>query len=109
MENNLRLGWEPNPERTFGDECALMHSEISEAFEAWRDHGFEDFTEVRRLDLSLPEQTLPKPEGVGSELADLVIRAAHYAAVHDIDLAFEIKRKQEYNRTRPWKHGGKAL
>lgn len=105
MESNLALGWEPNPDRTFGDEVALLHSEVSEAFEAWRDHGFDDYTSPQIF----PSGAQPKPEGVGSELADLVIRALHYAAVHGIDIEAEMIRKMEYNTTRAYKHGGKAL
>jgi NTP pyrophosphatase (non-canonical NTP hydrolase) len=91
-------GWEPDPTRTFGDECALLHSEVSEALEAFRDWGLDD-------------PTVPggKPEGVASEFADVLIRLVHYAANRGIDLEAEYERKMAYNQKRPWKHGGKAL
>jgi NTP pyrophosphatase (non-canonical NTP hydrolase) len=92
-------GWEPEPNRTFGDEVALLHSECSEALEAYRDWGFADHT----------DNANGKPEGVGSEFADILIRLLHYSKVHDIDLQFEYDRKMAYNRTRDYRHGGRAL
>lgn len=93
-----RKGWEPDPSRTFGDECALLHSEVSEALEAYRDWKFDD-------------PTVPggKPEGVASEFADVLVRLLHYSANHGIDLEAEFDRKMAYNEGRPWRHGGRAL
>lgn len=48
-----------------------------------------------------------KPEGMGSELADIVIRVCDLAEDLGIDLADEIKRKMRYNETRAHRHGGK--
>lgn len=91
-------GW-TEPDRTFGEECMLLTSEIAEAWEAWRIAGFADLTGVDGTN---------KPEGVGSEFADLLIRLLHYCHVHEIDLEFEYERKMAFNRTREYRHGGKA-
>lgn len=92
-------GWEEDADhRTFGEECALLHTEVSEAFEAWRKRGFESW-----------EGPNGKPEGVASEFADIFIRLLHYCHVHDIDLQAEYDRKTAYNRTRSYRHGGKQL
>ena len=48
-----------------------------------------------------------KPEGVPSELADIVIRCFDMAGVEGIDLAGMIGEKIVYNATRPFKHGRK--
>lgn len=113
MENNTRLGWEPDKKRTFGDEIALLHSEVSEAFEAFRQWGFEDATEkpYGAVETHIRQHSgyLPKPEGVGSEFADIFIRLLHYSAVHDIDLIAETRRKMDYNMTRAYRHGGQKL
>jgi hypothetical protein len=46
-----------------------------------------------------------KPEGVPIEQADLIIRAADYAAIRGFDLVKAIEIKAAYNKTRPFKHG----
>jgi NTP pyrophosphatase (non-canonical NTP hydrolase) len=48
-----------------------------------------------------------KPEGVGSEMADIVIRVLVDCKRAGIDIATEIKRKARYNATRAFRHGGK--
>ena len=72
-------GWW-DEERTFGDLIALVHSELSEALEAYREFGFVPI-HVRKTGLgeTLYERHLQKPVGVASELADVVIRVADMA------------------------------
>ena len=48
-----------------------------------------------------------KPEGVPSELADVVIRCFDFADEAGIDLAAMIAEKTLFNATRPFRHGKK--
>ena len=50
-----------------------------------------------------------KPIGVPSEIADLVIRIFDFAGEHGIDLERAVTEKMAYNKTRPFRHGNKAL
>lgn len=109
----IRKGWEPDPTRTFGDEVALVHSEMSEALEAYRIHGFDRWVAGDNGDVIVeagkwyPENM--KPEGVASEFADTLIRMLHYCYVHNINLGMEFLAKMRYNETREIRHGGKLL
>lgn len=84
-------------DRNVGEVLALFHSEISEAFEEWRNG--KGLAEIYFVD--------DKPEGFPIELADLLIRVFDSAEEWNIDLEEALNLKMEYNRTRPYKHGGK--
>lgn len=89
-----RFTGEPHAERVIV-KLALITTEVSEAIEAVREGRF--FTLRIR----------GKPEGMASELADIVIRTVHLADLLGIDLAEEIRVKMAYNEKRPFRHGGK--
>ena len=89
-EVNSRNGWF-DKERSFGDDIALLHSEVSEALEGYRTGDMVNVLE---------------------EFADIVIRLADTLKRRDIsghDLAEAIDKKMERNRQRGYRHGGKAL
>lgn len=109
---NKENGWYDD-NRTFIEELFLITSEVFEAGEAWREFEFEDMT-YGNTPCNIPRncphgENAHKPEGVGSELADVLIRLLDTAARHGIDLAAEYRRKMAYNRTRGYRHGGKRL
>lgn len=97
-ETAVNHGWWENPP-SFPEALALMHSELSEALEEYR-NGHEP-TEVYIVD--------GKPEGVPVELADCVIRILDYCGYAGIDLEEVINLKNDYNKTRPYRHGGKVI
>jgi hypothetical protein len=123
-------GWADDG-RTFGDECSLLHSEVSEALEAFRVHGFrrvvadpatfpyseivevkegEQYPKAKEWGSESQERTIPiKPEGVPSELADLLVRLLDTCSRHSIDLFAEWRAKMDYNAYRAYRHGNKAL
>jgi NTP pyrophosphatase (non-canonical NTP hydrolase) len=112
-EFNESHGWK-EVERSFGEDVALLHSEVSEALEAFRVWKTDDTTQseckvCNRTDGMVVVPHLCKPEGVGSELADVLVRLLDTCNRHGIDLDFEFNRKMEYNRTRSHRHGGKNL
>lgn len=79
----------------------LMHAELSETFEEIRVKGINGLTFIRHDD--------GKPEGVPIELADTCIRIFDFCARYGIDLPRAIGQKMDYNRERPFKHGGKLV
>jgi NTP pyrophosphatase (non-canonical NTP hydrolase) len=108
LEINARHDWGNGKPVPFQTAIANLHGEVSEAWEAWRKWGLDDATADAGMaggvvDYSAP----PKPEGVGSEFADIFIRLLDNCATYGVDLRAEYERKVAYNRTRPVKHGGK--
>ncbi len=98
---NPRNNKEPYAEYVFGSYCALAHSEVTEALEAYRDKIWSG---------TAPGQgAVPKPIGVGPELADVLIRVLDMCDIWDIDIEYEINRVLKYGWTRPYKHGGRQL
>lgn len=108
------------PGRNFGEMIALMHSELSEALEAYRDGDV--MTTVRyeyptgnsgtqilyNKEFVYANHTeLGKPVGVASELADVLIRIFDTAEALDIPLVKAVMDKHDYNGTRKYRHGGK--
>lgn len=76
----LEKGWTgpESPPVSLEDALALLHSEVSEALEAWRVWQLVDGTNRH--------QNFPKPEGVGSEFADILIRLLDDAIRFGVDL-----------------------
>lgn len=99
---------------------ALITTEVAEAIEEIRNGRAVDETWYKNPpltaeklaavadDLRAGRVTVPKPlkpEGVPSELADIVIRAMDFAEEFGIDLAAAVEEKISYNKTREYRHG----
>lgn len=75
---------------------ALITTEVSEAIDEVRSNP-GPLVKYYRED--------GKPEGLESELADVILRTGDLAASFGIDLEAAVIEKHEYNLTRPAKHG----
>jgi len=78
-------GWW-DKERPVPELLCLVHSEASEALEAYREYKDDNFAE---------------------ELADIVIRVFDMAEHLGINIEREIIKKTMFNKSRPYRHGGK--
>lgn len=83
--------------RRFGEIISLIHSELSEALEEYRQ------------DKPLYYIEKDKPEGIAVELADAIIRILDWSASLGIDMESIMLAKYEFNLNRPFKHGNKKI
>lgn len=102
IEWGKRMGW--NDDRDIPTLIALMHSELSEALEEYR-NGHTPTEIYYNLESDKPE----KPEGIPVELADVIIRILHCCAHYGIDMENALRIKQDYNTKRKFRHGGKVI
>jgi len=78
-------GFGVNPEEVNAiEKIALIHSELSEALDAYR------------------HKNMNGKDGFAEELADVIIRLFHLAGVYNVDLEKEILKKIEFNKDRKW-------
>lgn len=97
FKNAVEKGWWEK-ERPFPEIIALIHSELSEALEAYREG-------LRPTSIYMSDEG--KPEGIPIELADVIIRIFDYCGHAKIDIEGAILMKHEYNKSRPYRHGNK--
>ena len=88
-------GWF-DKDKPFPECLALMHSELSEALEAYRHHSPKD-------------EHCPEFGNLEIELADCIIRIFDYAEYAGLDVPGAILAKNAYNKTRPYRHGNKKI
>lgn len=118
-ENAVKHGWWEE-EKTFGEIIALCHAELSEALEEYRNKDIlKNTINIQGLPMLYysgdgyiaTKETMccKKPEGIVIEMIDCVIRIFDYLAKEHIDIESLLLMKHEYNKTRPYKHGGKVI
>lgn len=73
----------------------LIHSEVSECLEAYRDGD-------------KMSEKLPSYRETTVELADIIIRVLDMAAYYGMDIGGAVMAKVHYNESRPQRHGGKV-
>lgn len=96
-DNAKSKGWWEKGERNVGEVIALIHTELSEAFEVFRKH--EDWlSEVN------PKTNLPH---FWEEFADVIIRIMDYSSRYSINLGNIVVAKHNFNTQRQYRHGGK--
>lgn len=133
-ENSAAHGFwdDPDTDATIPMKLALIHSEVSEALESYRDPASDEMVKVP-ADLiavlmgdALPESSVfyaddrmtametlealyrkwqSKPKGFDIELADALIRIFDLAGKMNIDLTAALETKAAYNQGREFKHG----
>ena len=81
------------------EKLMLIVTEAAEAMESYRDASHPILEEWC--------SDGQKPEGLPSELSDIVIRVADLSGALGIDLEGAVERKLAYNRTRSHRHGNK--
>ena len=96
---------------------ALIHSEISEAFQAFRYDKLSRLSEseknvlkgwVNDSDFKYEFEVQVK-DTMEDEIADSIIRLLDLCGNLDIDIEYHIEQKMRYNELRGFKYGGKKF
>lgn len=104
-KENIQKGWWNNEEKPLVADIIL--NIIGEGLEAWEE--YRDNHLLNETYYSIDPEGNKKPEGIPSELADIIIRVLDAAEAWEIDLASIIEEKLKYNKTRPYRHGNKKI
>jgi len=107
----VEKGWWQDKDRPVLEQLMLMVTELAEAAEEVRSGHLLDETYYNQArTVLIPDGHLEKPEGFLSEMADLLIRVGDTLGRYDLTEPFlkVLAEKLEYNKHRPYRHGGKT-
>lgn len=100
-QNAVDHGWW-DEERSFAEIIALIHSELSEALEEYREGRplvyVDDFTLEKRI-TDISQFGDRKPEGIAFELADTVIRILDYCGHEKLNIEEGLNMRRAGNDT----------
>lgn len=95
--NAVNKGWWENKDYDYRPEfIALLHSEVSEALEGIRKGN-------------PPDEHIPEFSTLEAELADVIIRIMDFSYHEKLNIVDALDAKIQYNKNRPYKHGGKEF
>ena len=95
-------GWWEGDNANFLSKLCLVHTEISEACEAYRSEGPDNINKVW-----YNANRNNKPEGVPPELSDAIIRILDICGFYNIDIEAAVQEKAAFNVGREYRHGNK--
>lgn len=107
----LEKGWWESGDRPILEQLMLMVTELAEAAEEVRaGHGVGETYYNAARQVLVPDGFIEKPEGFLSELADVFIRIGDTVGKYGLTDEFikVLEEKLEYNKYRPYRHGGKT-
>ena len=114
-QNAVAHGWWEE-DRSIPEVLMLCVSELAEALEEYREDQptvwyacnttGQRCGECTGKDKDCPRRS-PKPEGIAVEMADCIIRILDWCGKEGVDIDAIISAKHEYNKSRPYRHGGK--
>lgn len=85
LDQAREKGWGATPEEIdVTEKMALIHSEVSEAYEAYR------------------KKNMDGKHGFNEELGDIITRVLHLCGILGIDAEAEITKKLDANESRTW-------
>ncbi len=102
---NVTMGWHKDPTPNLAHFLMNLHAEVSELWEAWRNHKLGEPCDKAA---KMVEHGIEPLTCIEEEIADILIRTLDTAHAFNVDLDRVVAAKMAYNATRGHRYGGKA-